>query len=30
MTKQGFQVELTKERYILAAIILVVLCWLIA
>ncbi len=29
MTKQGFQVELTKELYILAAIVLVVVSWLI-
>lgn len=30
MTKQGFEIELTKELYILGAIVLIVLCWFIA
>ena len=29
MTKRSFEIELTKELYILAAIVLVVVCWLI-
>jgi hypothetical protein len=29
MTKQSFEIELTKERFILAAIVLLVACWLI-